>query len=37
VSHGHRVSIFTRGRRTADIPESVTRLTGDRNGQLGAP
>jgi 2'-hydroxyisoflavone reductase len=36
VSRGHRVSIFTRGRRTADIPESVIRLQGDRNGQLGA-
>ena len=36
VSRGHRVTIFTRGRRQADLPESVTRLTGDRNGQLGA-
>lgn len=36
VARGHRVSIFTRGRRTADLPDGVTRLTGDRNGQLGA-
>ncbi|HYW33037.1 MAG TPA: NAD-dependent epimerase/dehydratase family protein [Gemmatimonas sp.] len=36
VARGHRVTIFTRGRRTADLPESVTRLVGDRNGQLGA-
>jgi 2'-hydroxyisoflavone reductase len=36
VSRGHRVTIFTRGRRDADLPSSVIRLTGDRNGQLGA-
>ena len=36
VSRGHRVTIFTRGRRQADLPEGVIRLTGDRNGQLGA-
>lgn len=36
VEHGHRVSIFTRGRRDAELPSSVTRLVGDRNGQLGA-
>ncbi|HEU4537090.1 MAG TPA: NAD-dependent epimerase/dehydratase family protein [Polyangiaceae bacterium] len=36
VARGHRVTIFTRGRRTAELPESVTRLQGDRNGQLGA-
>ena len=36
VSRGHRVTIFTRGRRTADLPEGVIRLVGDRNGQLGA-
>jgi 2'-hydroxyisoflavone reductase len=36
VERGHRVTTFTRGRRTADLPASVTRLTGDRNGQLGA-
>ena len=31
---GHRVTIFTRGRRTADLPAEVVRLTGDRNGNL---
>src|SRR5258708_20119646 len=36
VSRGHRVTIFSRGRRTPDLPEGITRLTGDRNGQLGA-
>src|SRR5215213_3597098 len=36
VSRGHRVTIFTRGRRDAELPESVTRLVGDRNGQLDA-
>ena len=36
VDRGHTVTIFTRGRRTADLPESVERLIGDRNGQLGA-
>src|SRR5215510_13777577 len=36
VARGHKVTIFTRGRRDAEIPESVVRLVGDRNGQLGA-
>ncbi|MGH7712874.1 MAG: NAD-dependent epimerase/dehydratase family protein [Gemmatimonadaceae bacterium] len=36
VARGHRVTIFTRGRRQADLPNEVTRLIGDRNGQLGA-
>jgi 2'-hydroxyisoflavone reductase len=36
VSRGHRVTIFTRGRRDGDLPSSVVRLVGDRNGQLGA-
>ena len=36
VARGHRVTIFTRGRRDADLPASVTRLVGDRNGQLDA-
>lgn len=36
VSRGHQVTIFTRGRRQADLPASVTRLVGDRNGQLDA-
>ena len=30
ASRGHTVSIFTRGRRDADLPASVERLTGDR-------
>ena len=34
VARGHAVTIFTRGRREADLPESVVRLTGDRNGDL---
>ena len=36
VARGHRVTIFTRGRRDGNLPASVIRLTGDRNGQLGA-
>ena len=36
VARGHRVTIFTRGRHDADIPEDVVRLQGDRNGQLDA-
>ena len=36
VARGHRVTIFTRGRRQADLPNEVVRLIGDRNGQLGA-
>src|SRR5256885_13554806 len=36
VSRGHHVTIFTRGRHQADLPNDVARLTGDRNGQLGA-
>jgi 2'-hydroxyisoflavone reductase len=36
VSRGHTVSIFTRGRREAELPSGVERLVGDRNGQLDA-
>jgi 2'-hydroxyisoflavone reductase len=36
VAHGHRVSIFTRGRRDGELPAGVERLVGDRNGQLDA-
>src|SRR6476661_4386802 len=36
VARGHRVTIFTRGRRHADLPNEVERLTGDRNGHLEA-
>jgi 2'-hydroxyisoflavone reductase len=34
IARGHRVTIFTRGRHDAELPESVIRLQGDRNGQL---
>jgi 2'-hydroxyisoflavone reductase len=36
VSRGHHVTVFTRGRRQADLPKEVEHLTGDRNGQLDA-
>jgi 2'-hydroxyisoflavone reductase len=36
VSRGHRVTIFSRGRRNPELPAEVERLVGDRNGQLGA-
>ncbi|MDC0719013.1 NAD-dependent epimerase/dehydratase family protein [Nannocystis bainbridge] len=36
VARGHRVTIFTRGRRQAELPAGVERLTGDRDGQLEA-
>jgi 2'-hydroxyisoflavone reductase len=36
VARGHRVTIFTRGRREADLPPSVVRLRGDRDGRLEA-
>lgn len=36
VARGHQVTIFTRGRKNADLPPGITRLTGDRNGQLQA-
>jgi 2'-hydroxyisoflavone reductase len=36
VSRGHAVTIFTRGRRDAELPASVERLVGDRNGKLEA-
>lgn len=36
VARGHQVTIFTRGRRDAELPDGVIRLVGDRNGQLGA-
>jgi 2'-hydroxyisoflavone reductase len=34
VARGHRVTIFTRGRRDALLPGEVVRLKGDRNGDL---
>jgi 2'-hydroxyisoflavone reductase len=36
VARGHRVTIFTRGRRDADLPAGVVRLLGDRDGKLDA-
>lgn len=36
ASRGHALSIFTRGRRQAELPDGVERLIGDRNGQLDA-
>lgn len=36
VARGHRVTIFTRGRRQPELPASIERLVGDRNGQLQA-
>src|SRR5207237_6042349 len=36
TARGHKLTIFTRGRHDAELPESVERLTGDRNGQLDA-
>lgn len=32
---GHQVTVFNRGRRQADIPDSVEHLTGDRNAPDG--
>jgi nucleoside-diphosphate-sugar epimerase len=34
VSRGHRVTVFNRGRRQADLPRGVIQLQGDREGQL---
>src|SRR5712671_6601300 len=34
VARGHRLTTFTRGQHVAELPAEVTRLTGDRNGQL---
>lgn len=37
VARGHKVTVFNRGRRQADLPEGVEHLTGDRNtGDLSA-
>lgn len=36
VARGHRITIFTRGRHDAALPDNVARLIGDRSGQLGA-
>jgi 2'-hydroxyisoflavone reductase len=36
VERGHEVTIFTRGRSQADLPEQVERLVGDRNDDHAA-
>src|SRR5512134_300806 len=37
VARGHKVTVFNRGRRQADLPSSVEHLQGDRNaGTLDA-
>ncbi|HET7458659.1 MAG TPA: NAD-dependent epimerase/dehydratase family protein [Gemmatimonadaceae bacterium] len=36
AARGHQITIFTRGRRQADLPASVEHLEGDRNGKLDA-
>jgi 2'-hydroxyisoflavone reductase len=36
VARGHHVTIFTRGKREAELPAGVVRLIGDRNGKLEA-
>ena len=36
VARGHRVTIFTRGRRDPALPDGIERLVGDRDGKLDA-
>jgi len=36
IERGYRLSIFTRGQKTVDLPAQVERLVGDRNGKLEA-
>jgi len=36
VARGHTVTVFNRGRRQADLPDSVEHLIGDRNDDLKA-
>ena len=36
VGRGHKVSVFNRGKRQAELPNDVEHLVGDRNGQLDA-
>lgn len=36
VSRGHKVTVFNRGKRQADLPDGVTHLVGDRNNDLSA-
>src|SRR3954465_2534503 len=34
VARGHTVTTFTRGRKNPELPDSVIRLEGDRDGKL---
>ena len=34
VARGHKVTVFNRGKRQAELPKSVKHLVGDRNGPL---
>lgn len=36
VQRGHSVSVFTRGRQSAELPAPVERLVGDRSGDLSS-
>src|SRR5687767_3521855 len=36
VARGHKVAVFNRGKSAAELPASVERLMGDRNGDLEA-
>lgn len=36
VARGHQVAVFSRGQRHVDLPPTVERLVGDRNGNLRA-
>lgn len=36
VNRGHEVSVLNRGRTATDIPESVERIVGDREGDMSA-
>ena len=36
VARGHRVTVFNRGKRQADLPKGVRHLVGDRNDNLAA-
>lgn len=36
VEHGHKVTIFTRGRKSPELPDVITRLQGDRKDDLKA-
>jgi 2'-hydroxyisoflavone reductase len=36
IDRGHKLTTFTRGQHDTELPASVTRLQGDRNGKLDA-